>query len=239
MTCIRFTCLVFFVCFFINTLVAQDSTQACKVDLPALAGKYTGDCKNGYANGKGEATGLHHYVGIFKNGLPHGMGIYNYNDGIYYSGNFQEGILEGKGEMHYTRKDLPDSVVKGFWSGNEYRGGKYTSYKLDGTTYFDNIEVTPTKESGHILKIEISTTSGVPNGSSPSNGLVLMLAELTPSNDAFASKTSSFATSNKSSVTYLISKFPAHFLATLSNGETFNLELYKAANWTVRLYRNQ
>jgi hypothetical protein len=220
-------------------LVAQDSSQTCKVDLAALVGKYTGECKNGYANGKGDASGLHHYTGIFKNGLPHGMGIYNYNDSSYYTGNFQEGIMEGKGEMHDLRKGLPDSVVKGFWSANEYRGTKYISYKLDGTTYFDNIEVTPTKESGHLLKIEITTTSGIPSGSSAGNGFVLLLNELTPSNDVFVSKTASFTNNNKSSVTYTVSKFPAHFFATLSNGETFNLELYKAANWTVRLFRNK
>ncbi|MDN3658663.1 hypothetical protein QWZ08_23670 [Ferruginibacter paludis] len=231
--------LILAVNFFINIVAAQDSSKACKVALMDLAGKYTGDCKNGLANGKGEATGLNHYKGIFRNGLPNGAGVYNYSDSTWYSGNFQDGIKEGKGELHYMRASLPDSILSGFWSGGEYRGRKYITYLLNGTTFFDNVEVIPSKESGHILKIEISTTSGAANVAPPSGNPVLTLASLTAVNAVFANRTSNFATATKSSVSYEISQFPAHFFATLSNGETFNLELYKAANWTVRLYRNQ
>jgi hypothetical protein len=222
-----------------NSVFAQDSAQSCKVELKDLAGKYTGECKNGYANGKGEATGLHHYIGVFKNGLPNGTGIYYYSDSNYYSGSFQEGIKEGKGEFHYIRKGVPDSLIKGYWSADEFRGKNYVTNKISGTQYFDNVDITPTKDIGHTMKIEISTTSGTPNGGNINNGFVLTLANLTPTNGVFASKVSDFTSGNKSSVTYDISKFPAYFFVTLSNGQTFNLELYKAANWTVRLYKNQ
>lgn len=26
--------------------------------------------------------------------------------------------MEGKGKMHYTRENNPDSIAKGYWSGN-------------------------------------------------------------------------------------------------------------------------
>ena len=217
---------------------AQDSSQSCKVDAPDLVGKYTGDCKNGYANGKGEATGLQHYIGGFKDGLPHGTGIYYYSDSSYYSGSFQEGLKEGKGELHYVKNGLPDSQKKGYWSADEFRGKLYVTNKISGTQYFDRVEILPTKESGHTLKVEISTTSGSPNGANEDHGVVLMVAILTPTNGVFANKTSSMETSNKSTVTFNVNSFPAHFFVTLTNGETFNLELYKAANWTVRLYKN-
>jgi hypothetical protein len=95
-----------------SSLYAQDSSNTCKVELAMLTGSYKGDCKNGYANGKGEALGTHRYAGLFKNGLPHGKGTYYYTDGSYYTGSFQNGIKEGKGEMHYLRNTLSDSLIK-------------------------------------------------------------------------------------------------------------------------------
>lgn len=127
------TLILLFVFLKFNSALAQDSIQSCKIELTNLMGKYIGECKNGYANGKGEATGIHHYIGTFKNGLPHGTGIYYYNDSAYYSGNFQDGIKEGKGEFHYMRKGLPDSLVKGYWSADVFRGKLYVTNKISGT----------------------------------------------------------------------------------------------------------
>ena len=53
-------------------LYSQDSTKTCKVELKNLTGFYQGECKNGFAHGKGEAKGEHRYVGMFKYGLPNG-----------------------------------------------------------------------------------------------------------------------------------------------------------------------
>ncbi len=232
-----------FLFFNILSVNAQDSSQPCKVGDGNLVGKYIGECKNGYANGKGEATGIHHYIGTFKYGLPNGTGIYYYSDSVYYSGNFQDGIKEGKGEFHYSRKGLPDSLVKGYWSADVFRGKQYVTNKISGTQYFDNVEINASKEIGHILTIEITTTSGSPNGARASAGgspgFGLTLSDLISTNGGLITKTSSFASSEKSTVTYNISNFPAQLFATLSNGETFNLELYKAAYYTVRLYKNK
>ncbi|MGE5106277.1 MAG: hypothetical protein ACM3H8_01940, partial [Sphingobacteriales bacterium] len=54
---------------FISHFVYSQENQ-CQVDLPALQGKYEGDCKNNKANGKGTAIGEDTYTGFFKNGLP-------------------------------------------------------------------------------------------------------------------------------------------------------------------------
>ena len=154
--------IILFVCIFfpgINFLYAQDSTQLCKVELPSLVGKYTGECKNGFANGKGEAWGLQHYVGLFKKGLPDGKGIYNYTDSMYYSGKFQDGIREGKGEMHYLRQGMPDSTIKGYWSADEFRGDKYITYKFEKHGEFENFQFRPSPESGNTVTIEIQTTT--------------------------------------------------------------------------------
>jgi len=227
----------------LNTLYAQDSVQSCKVKSKNLEGKYTGECKNGFANGKGEASGYQHYVGAFTNGWPDGKGVYNYSDSVYYSGKFQDGIREGKGEMHYLRKGMPDSIVKGYWSGDEYRGDRYITYKFDGQAKFDMFEFNPTSGSGNTVTIEIQTTTGRPDGGavnfSASSGYVLTLSELVSINGDRIQKVSNFTSSQKSSVTYEITKFPANLLAVLSNGQNVSIELYKAATWKIWFYVNK
>src|SRR6186713_2028582 len=139
----------FFAILFMNLLLSFSFVQAqnlpqevkdsffCKVTMVELDGSYVGDCKMGLANGEGTARGLHRYTGKFKEGLPNGTGTYYFSDSQYFKGNFQAGIKEGKGEMHFTKASLPDSVVAGFWSGDEYRGKKYITYTFSTTEQFD------------------------------------------------------------------------------------------------------
>ena len=53
--------------------MAQDSSSPCQVLVFNLGEKYVGECKNGYADGAGEARGKHHYIGNFKNGMPNDL----------------------------------------------------------------------------------------------------------------------------------------------------------------------
>lgn len=61
--------------FMILVLPAQAQTN-CKVLDSDISGSYVGGCKDGLADGKGEARGRDSYVGEFKAGLPHGQGTY-------------------------------------------------------------------------------------------------------------------------------------------------------------------
>ena len=218
--------------------VQQDSTE-CKVNWKNITGKYIGDCKQGLANGKGEAIGLQRYTGSFENGMPNGNGIYYYSDSLYHSGNFQDGLKEGKGETHYLRKAMPDSVVKGYWSGDEYRGKKYITYTFSTTQQFDLTEITPSGRSGNTVTIEIGTTSGAPNGARGSQGYVINLRDLISPNGCITKMTSKLASAFKSYATFELLEFPCKLFGTLSNNETFELELYKAANWKIRLFVNK
>jgi hypothetical protein len=220
----------------VSTALAQ-TTTSCKVNLKDLIGTYTGDCRNGLANGKGEARGFHHYKGQFKNGLPDGTGVYYYDDSTYYDGEFQDGIKEGKGEEHYPRKAKPDSVINGYWSGGEYRGKKYVTYSFSTTEQFDQTQITPSSASGNTVSIEIGTTSGSPNGSALS-GVVLSLLDLVSPSASIQKVTSKYVSSFKSYANYEIISFPCKLFGTLSDGQTFEVELYKAANWKIRLYKN-
>lgn len=206
----------------INILYAQDSSKSCKVEMKSLDGIYKGECKNGYANGKGEAIGYHRYVGLFKNGLPNGMGTYYFSDSIFYTGNFQDGIKEGKGEMHYLRNGLPDSVLKGYWSGNEYTGKKYTTYSLMDNSGYDQVLISSSQESGNTLTMSMSNE--------------LALSELVAVDGSFIKKLNEFPSGGKTTVVYELSSFPVKIEAIFSNGRALDLELYKKANWNVQLH---
>jgi hypothetical protein len=75
---------------------------------------YTGEFRNGKANGLGEATWsigkkTNRYVGEWKDDMPHGQGIYIGFDGSRYEGEWKEGQWHGQGT--YTWPD-----------GRQYKG---------------------------------------------------------------------------------------------------------------------
>lgn len=221
-------------------IYAQEDSSLCKVITKELDGSYTGECKKGLANGKGDAKGLHHYVGLFKDGMPNGTGVYYYDEFDYYDGNFQDGIREGKGEMHYIRNPLPDSIVKGFWSGGEFKGDKYITYTFSTTEQFDQTEITASKTSGKTITIEIATTSGSPNGTPTSRiNNVLLISDIVSPTGSISKVRSKYNTPFKSYITLELVGFPCKLFGTLSDNQTFSLELYKAAEWKARFYRNQ
>lgn len=219
---------------FVTNINAQ-TAASCKVAVKELIGSYTGDCRNELANGTGEARGTHRYKGTFKDGMPNGTGVYYYADSEYYDGSFQNGIKEGKGEMHYIKKGV-DSLIKGYWSGGEYRGKKYVTYNFSTTETFDRTDITPSSASGNSVTIEISTTSGSPAGANV--GFVISLSNLISPTSSIQKMTNRFDSPLKSSATYELISFPCKLFGTLSDGRTFELELYKAADWKVRFYKN-
>ncbi|MCX6250830.1 MAG: hypothetical protein NTX61_08765 [Bacteroidetes bacterium] len=99
-------------------LTAQDK---CTVLKPEIAGKYIGKCKNGLAQGNGQAIGQDTYVGSFKKGLPHGEGTYTWANGDSYVGNWEEGLRQGEGTMKF-RSNGKDTAMTGLWDKDLYKG---------------------------------------------------------------------------------------------------------------------
>ncbi len=93
----------------------------CKVLMPKISGTYVGECRKGFAHGKGVATGIDRYEGQFRQGLPNGDGTYTWSDGNVYTGEWSKGVKEGQGKMTYLTA-RGDSVVEGFWKGDTYAG---------------------------------------------------------------------------------------------------------------------
>lgn len=102
---------------------AVHGQQTCKVLLPRIAALYTGPCKRGLADGKGEASGIDRYTGEFKKGLPHGEGTYFWETGEVYKGEWKKGLREGMGEYFFNIMGR-DSVISGMWKDDRYIGEK-------------------------------------------------------------------------------------------------------------------
>jgi hypothetical protein len=97
--------------------------NACKVLMPSIADLYSGSCKQGLADGQGEASGIDKYTGEFKKGLPDGYGTYIWHTGETYIGDWKMGMRDGKGE-YISKWTGSDSVQAGIWKRDKYVGPK-------------------------------------------------------------------------------------------------------------------
>lgn len=95
----------------------------CKVLLPAIAGNYAGECKNGLADGTGQATGEDFYKGEFSKGYPDGKGTYTWKNGATYEGEWKKGKRDGYG-VYIHKTAMQDSVLDGVWKNDKYLGKK-------------------------------------------------------------------------------------------------------------------
>jgi hypothetical protein len=84
----------------------------------------------------------------------------------------------------------------------------------------------------------LGTTTGTPNGSAPS-GPVLSLVSLVSPTASILKMRSKMESSFKSYATFELVSFPCKLFGTLSTNETFEVELYKAADWKIRLFKNK
>ena len=109
----------------------------CKVLLPSIVGKYTGDCVHGLAHGIGESTGIDFYRGEFIKGLPDGKGRYIWKDGSSYEGEWKKGMKNGNG-IYIIKTSGRDSVIQGLWKDDKFMGVKKNeSYRID---YQNNVQ---------------------------------------------------------------------------------------------------
>lgn len=87
----------------------------CKLLDPELQGSYSGGCKDGLAEGHGEAAGTAQYQGEFKAGRKHGQGVKTWSSGDRYEGGFAEDRKEGSGTYAWGPRSA--------WAGEKYSGG--------------------------------------------------------------------------------------------------------------------
>lgn len=91
-----------------------EAPAKCAVLDPELKGSYAGDCRDGVADGYGEAIGTARYKGEFKAGRKHGKGVKTWPSGDRYEGDFVADRKEGSGAYTWGRGSA--------WAGEKYSG---------------------------------------------------------------------------------------------------------------------
>lgn len=159
--------------------------NTCKVLLPRIGDSYTGECKQGLANGSGEAFGVDQYKGDFRKGLPEGTGTYIWQTGEKYEGQWKKGLRNGKGT--YMIKYMGrDSLLIGMWKDDVYAGqeklppyviqyrnnlGRVTLMKMGTTPSYVKLKFTRSGESSTVL-ISNLMTSGSSGSESLTNNML-------------------------------------------------------------------
>lgn len=114
---------LFFLTLFALCTATSWSQDKCTVMMESINERYEGGCKQGLADGAGEAWGRDHYQGAFKKGLPHGKGKYEYADGSVYEGLWSKGLRHGAGRLAFKYNGA-DTIQEGLWTKDEYKGNR-------------------------------------------------------------------------------------------------------------------
>jgi len=137
------------------TLVVYGQNE-CKVLLPGISDKYTGPCKQGMADGRGEASGIDRYTGDFKKGLPDGEGTYIWQTGEKYTGEWKKGKRDGNGE-YISKQNGIETSLSGIWKADEYIGKEVLSpYKIGHRNNIGRIACTKVGEQPFYVKYKFS-----------------------------------------------------------------------------------
>lgn len=132
----------------------QETTAECKVLLKEISGSYTGDCKDGLADGQGIAQGTDRYEGSFSKGLPHGKGTYTYKNGDIFKGEWKHGFKNGKGKLKY-RVNGKTTTLTGYWTEDLYKGVtlQEEEYRVTNMTGIEHYSIKKTGDNENSIQI--------------------------------------------------------------------------------------
>lgn len=223
--------------------------QNCQVLVPAIAGKYTGGCFKGKAEGNGKAEGTDLYTGRFKAGIPDGKGTYQWKNGDVFKGEWVMGLREGPGSLAIKRAGKADSVINGMWKNDIYTGvyekpeksekpeKPFTIYQK--SNYFSRVDVRKNSNSRE-NSIEF-TVSNVTGGTSLISGRTFAPAQISDimiTSGSYGMVQDGPATPRGTTKRLMQVNFP--FRATIRIGmQDLDLEIAEPGAWTVILAINQ
>lgn len=99
-------------------LATHSYAASCKVNYVNISAEYSGECKDGFANGKGIAKGKSSYAGEFINGNRSGKGAYMWANGDHYVGRWVDDKKE-RGILTWANGDRYD----GYWKDDKKERG--------------------------------------------------------------------------------------------------------------------
>jgi MORN repeat len=207
-----------------GTAIAQDSVS-CEVALLPITGKYSGECKNNKAHGMGKASGMDTYEGEFKKGYPDGEGTYTWQNGNYYKGAMKKGLRQGKGELHFLRPGLADSVVTGYWHKDTYKGLNLKPYIIVNTTSNVNrVEVTKLGDKTKSITVVSHYTANTNTSVATMTGLNLI-------GGRFFARANTVQT-NRGIVVLQQVEFPFRAVFVFGSAQV-EIEIFDEGEWTV------
>lgn len=218
---------------FLSISIINTSAQnaECSVLLDSLKGTYTGDCKNGKANGTGKAVGINSYDGEFKNGLPEGQGKYTWSNGDYYYGGWKKGLKDGKGQLHQFENGK-ETLVTGYWKKDKYRGEYENPYVITNVTSDIGrvqVEKMSDNESTVTVTVEsLTSSSGMARSTFQTNTI---MTSQNVTRGQYVSKSAN-ALTNKEITTFRGVIFP--FKCTFNFGNSMlEIEFFEKGAWDV------
>ena len=224
--------LLFLVCMTtLNSVFAQNAD--CVILMDAIKGAYSGDCKNGKANGIGKAAGIDSYEGQFVEGYPEGKGMYIWKDGHYYIGQLKKGKLNGTGEMYYESANGDDSLIIGYWEKDKYKGLYEKPYIIhSSTTKILEISCKQRNKKGKTITIETYRVSSEGTIYRKS-GVVLPFVKNIEITEGGYKDSQSINLANTASTILLEAIFPFRATIYFTDGEFFEISLLEKADYDI------
>lgn len=211
--------------------------QDCTVSLAAISGKYTGECKDGKANGIGASIGEDTYTGAFKEGLPNGRGKYIWKNGNWFEGEWVKGVKQGIGRMFYKQSGK-DSIVDGYWKKDKY----ISQYEKPYVVITKTVHVTGiTCKLMNNTRNEINLYLGSETANTPTsfNGSTQSKAQITDVqiiNGSYYNKTVDDNYTKKILYTFEDVVYPYRAVYTVNNGnDMFEIEFFEPGKWMVEI----
>jgi hypothetical protein len=217
--------------------------QPCKVKPDSLQGNYSGNCKNGIANGQGTATGVDSYSGHFKDGYPDGTGRYTWKNGSWYDGEWKKGVYDGKGTLHLIGPDKTNREFSGMWHEGNFLGSEskpYVIYSMSGKISEVSIHRGHESTQGDIIITVYDILNSAPTLDAPNNangrGALIpkqKLTDIQTKSGTFTNMVTDDQSSHYNNMYKLLGVvYPIHLILTFQT-EQVDLEIFEKGKWDV------